>query len=132
MKNTKALPIIIITFVILTLLVLLVINNKMEFSILINELMITLILFFTIIMISTQFVIYRRTRITHTIQPITKITCQNCKHSEKRLFQTGDYVFKNQGPCLKCGGKMVIEAIYLPPKTKNGSNTIHTDKYQHS
>ena len=131
MKNTKALPIIITIFVILILLVLLVINN-MKFSILINEPMITLILFFTIIVIFTQFIIYRQTRITHTIQPITKITCQNCKHSEKRLFQTGDYVFKNQGPCLKCGGKMVIEAIYLPPKTKNGSNTIHTDKYQHS
>jgi Ca2+/Na+ antiporter len=125
MKNIRALFTIIITLVILTLLFLLVLNDEVKFSILFNELtMIILILLFFIIVIFTQFIIYKQTETAHTAQPITKITCQNCKYSEKRSFQTGDYVFKSQGLCLKCGGKMIIEAIYLPSKTKNGSNTV--------
>ncbi len=122
MKNTKTL--FTIAILVFTLSILLTLSSEIEFSEFFNEIMIILVLIFIVLMIFIQFIIYKQTRVIHTIQPVTKITCQNCKYSERRTLQAGDYVFKNQGLCVKCGGKMVIEAIYLPTKTKDGANKI--------
>ncbi|MEM1546805.1 MAG: hypothetical protein QXP91_10125 [Candidatus Methanomethylicia archaeon] len=119
MKNIKTLLTIVI--LVLALLTLLAISSETELPMFFNETIIIFILIFTVIVIFTQFIIYKQTRVASAIQPITKVICQNCKYSEKRTFQAGDYVFKNQGLCMKCGGKMIIEAIYLSPKTKDGT-----------
>lgn len=123
MRNVKALIIIIALLcsaLIFTLLVLVAINSEMRSSFtLFNDVMIVFVLFFVTIMIFNQYITRKQTKAMRTAQPVTRITCQNCKYSEKRIFQSGDYIFKYQGSCLKCGGKMIIEAIYLPSQVKN-------------
>ena len=44
---------------------------------------------------------------------ITQLRCENCNHTERREFKEGDYVGKEIGECPKCGGKLLVDAIYL-------------------
>jgi len=47
-------------------------------------------------------------------QVITSVKCTNetCNYKEERLFQEGDYIFKNIGKCPKCNNDLYIDAIY--------------------
>jgi len=49
---------------------------------------------------------------------MTVIGCKGCDIREERAFATGDYIFKDLGPCKKCSGSSFIKAIYAvtPPK----------------
>jgi hypothetical protein len=48
---------------------------------------------------------------------ITVIGCKGCDFREERAFATGDYIFKEVGPCKKCQGVSYIRAIYsVTPK----------------
>ncbi|MCP8315832.1 MAG: hypothetical protein H3Z51_03090 [archaeon] len=38
--------------------------------------------------------------------------CSSCGLKTKRAFQSGDYVYKEEGECSKCKGKMRINTIY--------------------
>ncbi len=49
---------------------------------------------------------------------ITVIGCRGCDRREERAFETGDYMFKELGPCAKCSGVSFIKAIYLVPTKK--------------
>lgn len=55
-----------------------------------------------------------RLRILKTPQVVTNIKCVNkiCNYKEERLFQEGDYIFKNIGKCPKCNSDLFIYAIY--------------------
>jgi len=44
---------------------------------------------------------------------ITQLKCGSCGHIERREFREGEYVGKEAGECPKCGGKLVVDAIYL-------------------
>ncbi len=44
---------------------------------------------------------------------VTQLKCNNCDYSERREFKEGDYVGKEVGECPKCGGKLLVNAIYL-------------------
>ncbi len=44
---------------------------------------------------------------------VTQLKCSNCGYGERREFREGDYVGKEVGECPKCGGKLLVEAIYL-------------------
>ncbi len=44
---------------------------------------------------------------------VTQLKCSNCDYRERREFKEGDYVGKEVGECPKCGGKLLVEAIYL-------------------
>lgn len=44
---------------------------------------------------------------------VTQLKCDSCDHSERREFREGDYVGKEVGECPKCGGKLLVDAIYL-------------------
>jgi len=44
---------------------------------------------------------------------VTQLKCSNCDYSERREFREGDYVGKEVGECPKCGGKLLVDAIYL-------------------
>lgn len=44
---------------------------------------------------------------------VTQLKCNNCDYSERREFKEGDYVGKEVGDCPKCGGKLLVDAIYL-------------------
>jgi len=42
----------------------------------------------------------------------TLLKCQECSYEAEREFKEGDYVGKIEGKCPKCGGPLVIYAIY--------------------
>ncbi len=44
---------------------------------------------------------------------VTQLKCNSCDYSERREFKEGDYVGKEAGECPKCGGKLLVDAIYL-------------------
>ena len=43
---------------------------------------------------------------------VTSIACYNCKFSEEREFERGDYIGKTLGKCPKCKGQRYIKSIY--------------------
>lgn len=43
---------------------------------------------------------------------MTRIKCEDCGYTEYRGFERGDYVYKEL-ECPKCGGRWVIDAIYV-------------------
>jgi len=49
---------------------------------------------------------------------VTVLECAKCKLKEIRMFKRGDYVFKEEGPCKRCGGPMVITKIFARIKGK--------------
>ncbi len=44
---------------------------------------------------------------------ITVIKCSSCDHEQSRDFKEGDFVGKEEGQCPKCGGKLIVSAIYV-------------------
>lgn len=50
----------------------------------------------------------------------SKIMCSVCDFSEKRMFQLGDYVLKDEKSCPKCKGTTFVSVIYR--------ETINEDK----
>ena len=58
-------------------------------------------------------------RVSLETQPVmTTITCQKCDFKNVRVFERGDYVFKQAGPCPKCNNTLLISAIYREVKEK--------------
>jgi hypothetical protein len=49
---------------------------------------------------------------------MTTITCQKCGFKNQRVFERGDYVFKDAGPCPKCNNNLLVSAIYREVKEK--------------
>jgi len=49
---------------------------------------------------------------------MTTITCQKCGFKNQRIFERGDYIFKDAGPCPKCSDKLLVSAIYREVKEK--------------
>ena len=43
---------------------------------------------------------------------VTTIACYNCKFSEEREFERGDFIGKSLGKCSKCKGQKYIKSIY--------------------
>lgn len=40
------------------------------------------------------------------------VSCSSCKFREEREHEVGDYVFKEKGQCPKCGGQLLVTAIF--------------------
>jgi len=40
------------------------------------------------------------------------ISCSSCGFREERDHEVGDYVFKEKGPCPKCGAPLLVTAIF--------------------
>jgi predicted nucleic-acid-binding Zn-ribbon protein len=49
---------------------------------------------------------------TGETKTVTSIACYNCKFSEEREFERGDYIGKTLGKCPKCKGQRYIKSIY--------------------
>ena len=56
-----------------------------------------------------------------TVEVVTTLECPQCNLKRVRAHQVGDYIFKNDEPCTRCDGKMVITRINArkDPKKKN-------------
>jgi hypothetical protein len=71
---------------------------------------------------STYVLLHTRHRVLQLsleLPPVmTTITCQKCDFRNQRVFERGDYVFKDAGPCPKCNNKLLISAIYREVKEK--------------
>ncbi|NHV97223.1 MAG: hypothetical protein HA494_05480 [Thaumarchaeota archaeon] len=52
----------------------------------------------------------RGKQIVYTIEE-----CLSCGEKSKRSFTVGDYVYKGNGQCKKCGGNLYITMIYAEP-----------------
>lgn len=49
---------------------------------------------------------------------LTSVKCKSCDYSLERPFKEGDYVGKIlEDKCPKCGGDLVIKAIYVEKAT---------------
>jgi len=74
------------------------------------------------IAISTYVLIETRRRLSKlkiVVPPVnTIIECRKCGTKTVREFQRGDYIFKEDGPCQKCGDTMLITGIYREVKEK--------------
>jgi|YelNatPaOPRAMG01_1025707.scaffolds.fasta_scaffold51178_1 predicted nucleic-acid-binding Zn-ribbon protein len=53
----------------------------------------------------------RKLKITR-MRFIEVVTCEACGFREEKELETGDYIFKQKGPCPKCGGPLTVTAIY--------------------
>jgi hypothetical protein len=49
-----------------------------------------------------------------SIEVHTTLECTQCTKKTERLFERGDYVYKNISPCTDCSGQMVITKIIVP------------------
>jgi rubredoxin len=49
---------------------------------------------------------------------ITTLECPQCNLKRVRAFQRGDYIFKNDEPCTRCEGNMVITRIHTRKEGK--------------
>ena len=50
---------------------------------------------------------------------VTFVACYDCKFSEEREFERGDFIGKSLGKCPKCKGQRYIKSIYeIPEKRK--------------
>ncbi len=49
---------------------------------------------------------------------ITTLECPQCNLKRVRAFQRGDYIFKNDEPCTRCEGNMVITSIHTRKEEK--------------
>ena len=56
-----------------------------------------------------------------SVEVITTLECPQCNLKRVRAHQVGDYIFKNDEPCTRCDGNMVITRINTrkDPKKKN-------------
>ncbi len=44
---------------------------------------------------------------------VTVLRCGSCGHEWSRDFREGDFVGREEGECPKCGGRLVVNAIYV-------------------
>ena len=81
-----------------------------------------LIIGFVGVSFSTYMLLQTRHRVMQMsleVPPVmTIVTCQKCDFKNQRLFERGDYVFKDAGPCPKCNSKLLVSAIYREVKEK--------------
>lgn len=49
----------------------------------------------------------------------TSIGCNKCSVKETRVFQVGDYLFKDMGSCESCEGERIITGIYTKAAPNN-------------
>jgi hypothetical protein len=49
---------------------------------------------------------------------ITTLECPQCNLKRVRAFKRGDYLFKNDEPCTKCEGMMLITRIHTRKEEK--------------
>lgn len=49
----------------------------------------------------------------------TYLKCPSCSHENMRDYREGDRLFGEAEQCPKCGGRMVIEGIFLRSASKN-------------
>jgi len=49
---------------------------------------------------------------------ITTLECPQCNLKRVRAFQRGDYIYKNDEPCTRCEGKMIITSIHTRKEEK--------------
>lgn len=64
----------------------------------------------------------RERRIQLTAKTVSVLRCNRCGASIVREFERGDYVFKEEGVCGKCGsGTYFIEEIFEAPLRKRKS-----------
>lgn len=56
-----------------------------------------------------------------TVEVVSTLECPQCNLKRVRAHQVGDYIFKNDEPCTRCDGNMVITRINArkDPKKKN-------------
>jgi len=40
------------------------------------------------------------------------VQCESCGHSENGVMEKGDYLYREAGTCPKCGGRMLVVALY--------------------
>jgi len=54
------------------------------------------------------------------VEVVTILECPSCELKRVRDFQKGDYVYKDDEPCTRCEGTMVITGIHkrAEPKKK--------------
>lgn len=54
------------------------------------------------------------------VQVVTTLECPSCDLKRVRDFQRGDYVYKDDEPCTRCEGTMVVTGIHkrAEPKRK--------------
>jgi hypothetical protein len=52
------------------------------------------------------------------VNVVTTLECPKCDLKRIREFQRGDYVFKDDEPCTRCEGQMVITRIHKREKPK--------------
>ncbi|MBN2336383.1 hypothetical protein JXL21_12555 [Candidatus Bathyarchaeota archaeon] len=49
---------------------------------------------------------------------ITTLECPQCNLKRVRAFQRGDYIFKDDEPCTRCEGNMVVTRIHTRKEEK--------------
>ncbi len=54
---------------------------------------------------------------------VTLLKCSSCGYETARAFKDGDRLFSEADACPRCGGKMVVEGIFLRSATK-GYQTV--------
>jgi len=55
---------------------------------------------------------------TKKFDVITTLECPQCNLKRVRAFQRGDYIYKNDEPCTRCEGKMIITSIHTRKEEK--------------
>lgn len=62
----------------------------------------------------------KRTATVPKVEVVTILECPSCELKRVRDFQKGDYVYKDDEPCTRCEGTMVITGIHrrAEPKKK--------------
>ena len=57
------------------------------------------------------------------VSVVTTLECQKCNLKRVRDFQRNDYVFKDDEPCTRCDGKMMITRIAQKKSEVEKKNT---------
>jgi len=79
-----------------------------EVSNLLNILLLALFIASTVLMLASG---ARRKKVGKR-KVYTRIKCFNCGYTIERVYQKGDYVGRVVGKCPRCGGELVVSAVY--------------------
>lgn len=52
------------------------------------------------------------------VEVITTLECPQCNLKRVRSFKRGDYLYKNDEPCTRCEGQMIITRIHTRKEEK--------------
>jgi hypothetical protein len=55
------------------------------------------------------------------VEVVTILECPSCDLKRVRDFQKGDYIYKNNEPCTRCDGTMLITGIHRRAEPKKKS-----------